>query len=276
MLWSDKPRRAPRPLPRPTRRCSEAMSSCEGRSWCLREGGKGPPAPGGSRRWSAKQSCGARGLLRAVGRSESLRGREAGVHPEVLAWGRAGRSSALPSSQLSERGAPSCPHRALSPTHMCTPGTPSSCLLTAAPCESARWRVYTATHGHTQQHTTTHGHTQPHTTTHSHTQPDTTTHSHTQPHTATHGHTQPHIITHGHTQSHTATHGHTWPHTITQGHTRPHTTTHGHTQSHTTTHGHTQPHTPHTATHSHTQPHAARAEPVSAFWAWDHNPGWGG
>ena len=46
MLGSDKPRRAPRPLPRPTRRCSEAMSSCEGRSWCLREGGKGPHGPG--------------------------------------------------------------------------------------------------------------------------------------------------------------------------------------------------------------------------------------
>lgn len=42
---------------------------------------KGPTALGGSRRWSAKQSCGTRGLLRAVGGSESPRGREAGRRP---------------------------------------------------------------------------------------------------------------------------------------------------------------------------------------------------
>lgn len=103
----------PTPPPRPPL-LREAASSCEGSSCCPREGGKGPTALGGSRRWSAKQSCGTRGLLPAVGRGREPAGQgEAGRCPP--------RALLCPCPGSPERGTPSYPHRALSPAHTCVP-----------------------------------------------------------------------------------------------------------------------------------------------------------
>ena len=96
----------------------------------------------------------------------------------------------MPSSQLSERGTLPVLREPSANTHG-YPGTPSSRLLTAAPCEPACPRLHgqtwpdTATQNHTRPHTTTHNHIQPHMAKHGH----TTTHNHTRPHTHTHTHT---------------------------------------------------------------------------------------
>ena len=180
--------------------------------------GKGTkaPRPGWVPTLECKAESKSQGAAAGGGEECESAGREAGVHPEVLAWCRAGEAPRCPRPG-SQREVPFLSSQSPRSIHMRTRAHPApDCSQVPRVSPPARDCA----------------------------RPDTARHGRTRPYTATHSHTE--------------------PHTATQNNTWPHRTIHGHTE-------------PHTATYRHTQTHTARAKPVSAFWAWDHNPeGWGG